>query len=194
MKTLLALALLFACLTAHATDVTVACTPPAKRTDNGAIVGALTFNLYGATQGQPKVLVTTTPLAACSSVRANVKVGTSCWDWTAIEARNDLGPVTSVESLHSPETCSIVVAAPPAAPNAPTNPTSAIVTIGPTAYTVIKGPKTLALLPVGTVPLGTACDTSQGVLKGASTFNVVDESLVKYTSPSRPVVVLAQCG
>jgi len=170
---------------AYATDLTVACTAPTKFTDGTSIPAGttITYNLYGALQGQSKVLLTPTPLATCQSVRTSVKPGTQCYEATAI--------IGGIESAHTLETC-VAVAAP--APQPPGQPTVTVSAIAPTAYSVIKSDQQLVLLPVGTVPLGTACDTSQGVVKGTNVFNVVSTKAVTFSGTARPLVVLASCG
>ena len=67
------------------------------------------------------------------------------------------------------------------------------VTTAPTIYTVIKGADNLILLPVGSVPLGTACDTTQGVLRAGKLYNVVDITSVTWSGTARPVVAVGSC-
>lgn len=57
-------------------------------------------------------------------------------------------------------------------------------------FYVIQQPGTFILLPIGTVPAGTVCDSTQSV---NGFFSVpVDE--VTWTGTVRPLVVVAQCG
>jgi hypothetical protein len=74
--------------------------------------------------------------------------------------------------------------------NAPTpNPGTLTVSI-PTVYTVIKSRDRFVALPVGTVPLGTVCDSSQPILA----YHVVPVSKVTWTGSARPEAVVAKCS
>jgi len=186
MKTSHALALLvlfaFAPLFAHATDITVDCTPPTKNTDGSNITGAITFNLYGALQGAPKVLLPPSPLATCHSVRQNVNPGTQCYEATAI--------VGGTESDHSAESCKNVAVPKPLPPGAPVLTLSTTSTV---AYGLAPSNDRLAFLIVGSVPLGTACLPDQH----ANGFNVIPRATVTYDKPytAKTVpTVLALCG
>jgi hypothetical protein len=61
-----------------------------------------------------------------------------------------------------------------------------------TAFTVVKQDNRFLLLPIGTVPTGTACDPTQSV----NSHNVVPVESVDWTSEtgSRPLVVVAKCN
>jgi hypothetical protein len=172
---------------AHAVDVSVACSPPAKYTDGTIIpVGTnMAFKFFGALQGQAKQLLTPVALGTCAFTQAAAVSGTYCYEVTAIAGGQ--------ESDHSLEACKAVTVAKPK-PEAPEAPTITVTAISPTAYSVIKGAESLVLIPVGTLPLGTACDTSQGVIRGGNVFNVVPTAVVSYTGTARPLVVLAACG
>jgi hypothetical protein len=108
MKSLLALLCLLLpllAIPAHATDITVACTAPTKFTDGTPITGPVTYNLYGALQGQPKKLLAPSPLTTCSSVRSNVNAGTQCYEATALVPGYG-------ESDHTSESCVTITAEP----------------------------------------------------------------------------------
>lgn len=87
-----------------------------------------------------------------------------------------------------------VVAAPATRPKPPGGLQVTAASVSPTAYSVIKSNQQLVLLPVGTLPLGTPCDTAQGVVRGGNLFNVVPTSAVTYSGTARPLVVLAACS
>lgn len=181
MKKLALLLLLIIPGLACATDLTVTCTPPLKFTDGTTIPSnaAITFNLYGALQGQPKVLLQPSPLTTCSSVRQNVNPGTQCYEATAI--------VGGSESAHSPESCKTVTAPVPQAPGAPTLTLSTTSTV---AYMELQRPDGFGFLVIGTVPLGTPCDATQGV----NQYHVVPAAAVTFTGPIKRQAVLALCG
>ena len=59
-----------------------------------------------------------------------------------------------------------------------------------TVYYVIQRENRFVLLPVGTVPVGTACSSTEYV----NGYFAVDRNLVEWSSGTRPLVVVAQCG
>lgn len=109
---------------AHAANITVSCQPPTQFDDQTLFPPGtkVTFNLYGAMQGQPLALLTPTPLATCLSVRANADVGTHVYAWTAL--------VAGIESLQSVTVSTTVIAPPPIVPStkpaAPSKPTAVV--------------------------------------------------------------------
>lgn len=181
MKYYLPLLVLFLTPLAHATDLTATCKANPKNTDGSAIPASAvyTFNLHGALQGKPKVLLTPTPLTSCSSVRKAVAPGMQCIEWTQI--------VGGVESDHSVEACKNV---PLPKPSPPLDPEAEVVTTSTVAYTVVPGNDRLTFLVVGTVPLGTPCIATEA----AGRFNVVPRAQVTFTGPVRPAAVLALCA
>jgi len=187
MKSVLFLLALFPVI-ASATDMLVECAPPTTRVDGKAISGALSFNLFGAKKGEPKSLLTPTPLTECKSLRKNVLPGTWCWDWIAIEARPDMGPNVFAESDHNVEACRIV--SPMSPPKIPGDTSATIVTTSTVAYKVTDGNNRLTFLIVGTVPLGTPCDSAQTV----NGFNVIPRESVTWDGPAKPLTVVARCG
>lgn len=206
----LTLILLFALapMFARAADITVTCDPPktfvcvptttrtCPTTEGDPIPAGTvqTFKLWkpqptttdlppSATPGQDTLLASDTK---CSFPRTNLGAGTY-WHYATVT-------IAGAESNPSLVT-SITIAAPaPPKPNAPTNPKTTLIGAPTTAYSVIKSDQSLVLLPVGTVPPGTACDSTQGVVRGGNLYNVVDKAVVTYTGTARPLVVLAQCG
>lgn len=71
----------------------------------------------------------------------------------------------------------------------PKPPTGLVVTAR-TAYTVVKQRDRFVMLPVGTVPADTACDSTQSV----NGYFVVPRAAVAWSGSVRPDVVVAQCG
>jgi hypothetical protein len=59
-----------------------------------------------------------------------------------------------------------------------------------TVFYVIQRENRFVMLPVGTVPVGTACSSTEYV----NGYFVVDRNLVEWSSGTRPLVVVAQCG
>jgi hypothetical protein len=58
------------------------------------------------------------------------------------------------------------------------------------AYTVVKQKDRFVMLPVGTIPGSTECDTSQSV----NGYYVVPRSVVTWSGSVKPDVVVAKCG
>jgi hypothetical protein len=73
----------------------------------------------------------------------------------------------------------------PVMPNPPSN----LVVSALTVYTVVKRVDRFVMLPVGTVPAGTACITDQSV----NGYFVVPRAAVTWSGNVRPDVVVAQC-
>lgn len=59
-----------------------------------------------------------------------------------------------------------------------------------TVYTVVKSTDRFVMLPVGTAPAGTACDTSQSV----NGKYVIPRDTVTWSGNVKPLVVVADCG
>lgn len=168
---------------AHATDVKVTCLAPTTYVDGTSITGAVTFSLYNALKGATKVFKDEQP--ACSFTQTNVGVGNQCY---AVSAS-----VAGVESAQTVEACT-VVAPPPKQPNPPGAPKVQQVTTAPTAFSVIKSAEMLVLLPVGSAPVGTECDTSQGVIRDGITYSRIDTRTITFSGSARPVVAFAACS
>lgn len=173
---ILVIACTIAATCAQAGTVTVTWTPPATCADGSPTTNCVRtgYKLYGALSGQPKVLISTYLASDSTGTLANVAPGNWCYDMTTLAG--------SGESVHSAESCKVV---PSPLPNPPT-----IVTVATTAYNVIKGTNKLTLVAVGTVPLATACDSTQYV----NGYNVVPRAKVTWTGTVKPVVVVAKCG
>lgn len=172
---------------AHSTDLTVKCTAPTTGTDGKPLPSdeTITFNLYGALQGQPLKLLTPTPSSSCLWVRPNVTPGTICYAPTAIGTRG----TSSAESAQPPLKCA-VVAAPATQPQPPGGTTATAVTVATTVYMELQVPNGFSFLAIGTVPLGTPCDMTQGV----NNFNVVPTAAVTWTGNIHRLAALAACS
>lgn len=73
---------------------------------------------------------------------------------------------------------------------APPNPPGNLVVADLVVYQVIGTPDAFALLPVGTVPAGTACDPSQSI----NGRYAVPRAAVTWYGSVKPQVVVAQCS
>lgn len=105
----------------------------------------------------------------------NLNVGTWCFRVSA--------STTYGESAWS-NVASKVIA--PVLPAPPTGLTVAATTV----YTVVKREDRFVMLPVGTVPADTQCDTTQSV----NGHYVVPRAAVTWSGSVQPDVVVAQCG
>lgn len=140
---------------------------------------SITYNLYSALQGAPKVQVASGIIGLVTM--QTVTPGTWCYEITAV--------VASVESAHSPESCGVMASSTPA-PSAPGKPTVTSVTVATTVYMELQVPDGFSFLAVGTVPLGTACDPTQRV----NDFSVVPASAVTWTGKIQRLAALAACS
>lgn len=181
------LVLLFVSMPTWATNLTVTCTPTMTNTDGTAIptTATITYNLYGAQQGVPLLLLTPTPLTSCSSLRQNVNVGINCYAYTEI--------VGGQESAQTASVCKTVAPPIPTPPALPTI-TVSVPTAANTIYTLAKSPDMLVLLPAGTVPAGTQCDPSQSITQNGSTFNIVPHAAVTWTGTVKTLAAFAKCS
>lgn len=186
---LIALAAVALCFSGHlhATDLTVKCSAPTTGTDGNPLPSdeTITFNLYGAVQGQPLKLLTPTPSTSCLWVRANVTPGTICYTPTAVGTRG-----TSISESAQPPLVCAVVAAPTVPPVPPGGTTVTAVTVATTVYMELQVPNGFSFLAIGTVPLGTPCDMTQGV----NNFNVVPAAAVTWTGNIHRLAALAACS
>lgn len=173
---------------ALAADASVTWTNPTQNVDGSAIpatgAGRLTGNrvewgtctgtapnyTFGTAAGQQ---VFTTPTAAYTV--PNLAPGTHCFRAYASTTYGESGP-SGVAAK---------VIAPPL-PQPPTGLTVAQLTV----YTVLKRDDRFVMLPVGTVPAGTACDTTQSV----NGYYVVPRGAVTWSGTVKPAVVVATCS
>jgi hypothetical protein len=170
-----------------ATDLTVSCQPSTTAVDGSPLPADETigFNIYGAKQGLPLVLLTPTPLPTCLSVRHNVDPGTVCYAVGEVGTRGG----QTAESGQTTPICT-TVEAPGVKPQTPTGTTVAPVTVATTVYMELQTNDGFSFLAVGTVPLGTPCDPKQRV----NDFNVVPASAVTWTGKIHRLAALAACS
>lgn len=188
MKKLIWLLILGLPMSVFAGEAQLTWTQPTHNTDGSVIpasgTGRLTGNRvqwgtctgtapnygFGTQAGQQ---VFTTPTTAYTV--PNLAPGTWCFRAYASTTYGESGPTNVVAK----------VIAPPI-PNPPSN-----LTVADTlAFTVLKRDNRFVMLPVGTVPAGTACDTSQSI----NGYYVVPREAVTWSGSVKPVVVVAQCS
>jgi hypothetical protein len=165
---------------ALATDLTVRCTPSTKNTDSTPFATGSTpgFNLYGAYQGQPLVLLNPTPSPSCLFMRGNVNPGAIVYAVTQLTLLNGIaGP-------ESAQTAPITTVVPPP-PAPPGGLTVTLVTTSTIAYGLAPAHDRLAFLIVGSVPLGAACLPDQT----ANLYRVVPVASVTFTAPYKAATV-----
>ena len=177
MKKLLWLLLLLPML-ALAGTVPLTWTAPTNRTDGSALTNLASYNVYRAASATgPWTSIANVPAPAAGSTDAAAPGGaTSYYAVTAVDANG----------VESAKTTAVSAAVPVSPPMPPTG-----LTVGAiTAYTFEKQADRLAFLAVGTIPLGTACDTTQPV--GA--YYVVPRAKVTWFGSVQPPLVVAQCS
>jgi hypothetical protein len=186
---LLALLLSLFALPALATNLTINCMAPTKNADGTPFATGVTlgFNLYGAYQGSPLVLLNPTPSPSCQWVRQNVNSGTIVYAATALENLN------SVWGPESAQTPSIATTVPAAAPT-PGTPTVSLATTSTIAYMMPTGENTFAPLIVGSAPLATSCDATHSVQAAGVAYYVIPWTAVTFSGALKPHTVYANCS
>lgn len=175
---------------AGAADITVLWTNPTTRTDGSALPAAQLRGTridygtcastsppaFGSKQGE--VLA---PAGVTTVIIPDLVPGVYC----AVAYARAINPTDSTiqESAASNAATKTIVAAPPSPPTGLTAQSGV-------AYTVVKQIDRFVLLPVGTIPVGTPCITSQSV----NGFYAVPRSAVVWAGSVRPDVVVGQCG
>lgn len=176
---LAAIFLLFVSCPARAGEATLSWTPPTQRTDGSPLTNLAGFKAYYGTS--PTTLTTVVDIPG-PLVTQRVITGLSPATWYFAMTAYD---ATGLESDKSPTVSKVILPAPPMPPGNLTVQAGNLV-----VYTIVKRPDRFALVPVGTVPEGTACDTSQSV----NGHYAVPTASVIWSGNIRPVVVVAQCG
>ena len=187
MKKLILSLLLSTVFAANAGTVSLSWTNPTTRTDGSPIpVGELsaiivqTGTCVSLDQFDVKLSETTvsqfpTPR---NTLTLTLNPGTYCFRAASIDSRG-------VQSTTWSNTVYKIID--PAPLNPPSNLTATVTT--QVAYTVLKQIDKFVLAPVGTVPIGSPCDTAQSI----NGYNVVSRTLVKWSGSVRPDVVVAKC-
>lgn len=171
-------------MAAYAGEAQLTWIQPTKNTDGSSIptsgAGSLVGNrvewgtcsgtAFGTKAGEQAFATPTTAYTV-----PNLAPGTWCFRAYASTTYGESGP-SAVASK--------IIAAP--MPNPPTGLTA----VGGVAYTILKREDRFVMLPVGTVPPDTQCDTSQGV----NGYYVVPRESVTWSGTVKPVVVVSQCS
>lgn len=165
--------------------VTVSWTAPTMCADGTALTNCpLTkYTVYQGLSGTTPVAVGTTAPNVTTFASTNLAPGNWCYQVSASSSDG--------ESALSNPACKVV---PVPAPGAPGTPTVTLTVVAPLVFDAVKSKDTLALLPVGNVPLGTPCDVTQGFVKSGITYFVVPMSSVTLTGTVKPLAVVAQCS
>lgn len=174
MKYTLTLLLIFS-TTAMAGTVELTCTKPTQNTDGTPLTDLAGIRFYESqVSGGPYTLILDTPDCAASLVRTS---GTYFYVATAY---NEAG----VESVYSGEASKAVV-------DTPDPPTNLVVLAGNlAAYTYSQTADVIRTYQVGTVPEGTACDTTMSV----NGLYRVDVSEVSFIGGAQATIAFAECG
>jgi hypothetical protein len=172
---------------AGAAEAELTWTPPTQNTDNSPIPatgpGALTQHsiLYGACNAgktallaAPPPVTVVVPMPAATRIITGLGAGSWCFAARAETA--------SAQSVFTPFVSKDIILQP--------KPPTGLVVTALVAYTVVKQRDAFVMLPVGTVPGGTACDSSQSV----NGYFVVPRAAVTWSGNVRPEVVVASCG
>lgn len=160
-------------------DATLTWVAPTQRTDGSALTNLAGFKVYYGTD--PAALTTTVDIADPLLTQHVITALTPATWYFAMTAYDADG----LESDRTQTVSKVIVAAPPSPPTGLTVQAGNL-----TVYTVVKRPDRFALVPIGTVPEGTQCDTSQSV----NGYYAVPTASVTWSGNIRPVVVVAQCG
>lgn len=171
--------------TAIAADLTVTWTPPTQNTDGSAIPASGAGSVasarveWGTCAGSSFGTAAGQQIVAAPAVTATV-TGLAPATWCVrVFARNTYGAESAASN----------VASRTLAPPTPRPPTSVTAT-ELIAYTVVKQRDRFVLLPIGTVPGDTPCDTTQSV----NGHYVVPRAAVTWSGSVKPDVVVARCG
>lgn len=198
MKKLLPLLLLFACVHARAQTpptclaaipdpvprnaVRWSWTAPTTNTDGTVIKQPIVYTIYEGTTKICQLSLLNKPTGAASWT--NLPVGAHSWTFTATTTDGESVPSAVVSKTIAP-----------APPNPPTN-----IQVDPnslTAYSPFKSGGKNLVSAIGSVPPGTMCDVSNGVLVDGVTYYAVPIASVSFTNPfAKPfaTAIVAQCG
>ncbi len=130
----------------------------------------------------PAPVIVSVPAPPAVRVITGLAPGTWCFRARTVVTGN---PTPSAWTANTDGTLASKVILPPV-PAPPSN-----LTVADTvAYTVVKARDRFVLLPVGTVPADTPCDTSQSI----NGRYVVPRAAVTWAGNVKPEVVVASCG
>jgi hypothetical protein len=179
---------LFFSVKGRAADAALTWTHPTQYTDGSAIsAGALTQTsiLYGlCNAGATGLLASPAPVTVVvpqpGSARTITGLGNGKWCFavraeTAAE-QSDFTAFVAKDIVLKPKP-----------------PTGLIVT-AQTAYMAVRQGDRYVMVPVGTVPGGTSCDSNNGVIAGSAAYYAVPASAVTWYGSTQSTVALARCS
>lgn len=154
----------------------LSCTPPTKFTDGTNIPAGtvISYKFYHGTTQQNQAEFSTAP--SCAYTWGNLPVGTH---WFSVTAT-----VSGVESVKSAPVSKTI------APPTPNPPSGLTVQQDLTAYIINQSDNRLVMVPAGTVPAGTVCDTTQQAM-GKYVVNI---ATVAWAGTVRARVAFATCS
>lgn len=162
---------------ASAGTATLTWTAPTQNTDGSALTDLAGYKIYYGTS--PTTMTTVVTISnATATTRTISTLGVGTWHF-AMTAFNAAG----AESARTATVSKVITAPVP-------NPPGGLTVTVTTAYTVVKQRDRFVMLPVGTVPADTVCDTSQTV----NGYYVVPRDAVTWSGSVRPEVVVASCS
>lgn len=165
---------------ASAGTATLTWTAPTQNTDGTPLTDLAGYKIYYGTSATALTTVgTISSPTATTTVIPSLGVGTWYFAMTAFNA-------AGAESARTATVSKVITAPPPKVPNPPGGLTVTVTT----AFTVVKQRDRFVMLPVGTVPPDTVCDTSQSV----NGYYVVPRSAVTWSGSVKPEVVVASCS
>jgi hypothetical protein len=175
---------LFASATVYAGQATVTWTAPSTCSDgtSSSACPATGYRIYSGTCGQSKTVVTASPAATLTTtILTGLAPGKWCFDMTTVAAGG--------ESVHTNEVSTVI---PSPLPSPPGNVTAAVLVADNGAYKMRQAVDGFQFVKIGTLPVGTSCETSHEV----DGYSIVARSNVSLTSrfDTLPLVVFAKCG
>jgi len=163
---------------AYAGSITLSCTAPTQNEDGTPLTDLAGYKFYyGIDQGGPYPNMRSRNATACAYVIEDLVSGDY---YIVATAFNDAG----IESVFSNEATKTVPVSPPAPPG------NLVVGDSLIAYGISQTKDRLVTYPVGTVPLGTPCDSSMS----ANGMNLIPFDAVVFVGSVRPEVMVAKCG
>lgn len=167
---------------------TVAWVAPTQRTDDAPLTNLAGHKVYRWTGSAAPALVATVAMPALTTVLNSVPGGPSVFAVSAYDSA-DIESALSAPVAFTVAGQSATVSRTVTVTTAPKPPTNPIVT-QPTAYQVVIKRNLFAFVPVGTVPLRTACIATE-TIKG---YTVVPRWAVKWSGANQPLAVVAKCA
>jgi hypothetical protein len=174
--------------TAHAADATLSWTNPTKYTDGTNIAaGALTQTsaIYGKCNAAGNGLLATPapvtvviPQPATTKVITGLGAGTWCF---AVRAET-----ASAQSVFTPYVSKVIILTP--------EPPTGLTVADNVAFMAVRQENRFAMVPVGSVPAGTPCDTGNGVVADGRAYYAVPTSAVSWYGSTQPTVALSTCS